>query len=230
MADGPEELEAGEKPWINHKLDTDGFTKNFAVLLSQLCERSLATRVKLCVTSEALDCQSVLKEIWKSNVSNLYTKDKHGASVLHSDKRICEVFHGIEEDVALFESMADKSSQKLTKPQRRERDKSPLSESMEEEKEEPPVERHEDRRVSKRARSDSGVASFESFKRSFGPSIPQKIRLPEIPGMYYSYACTRQPIAFPDIELSSDVSLKIVWRPHAAFITLGVSSLGGKGQ
>ena len=68
MADGAEELEAGEKPWINHKLYTDGFTKHFAVILSQLCERSLVTRVKLCGASEALDCQSVLKEIWKFRV------------------------------------------------------------------------------------------------------------------------------------------------------------------
>ena len=128
MEDGAEDSEAGEKPWINHKLYTEGFTKHFAVLLSQLCERSLATRVKLCGASGALDCQSVLKEIWKSNVSKLYTKDKHGAIVLHSDKRIHEVIHGIEEDVALFESMADKSSQKLAKPQQREWDKSLLHE------------------------------------------------------------------------------------------------------
>ena len=72
MAAGAEELEAGEKPWSDHKLYTDEFTTHFAVLLSQLCERSLVTRVKLCGPSRALDCQSVLKEIWKSNVSKLY--------------------------------------------------------------------------------------------------------------------------------------------------------------
>ena len=87
MAEGAEELEAGEKPWIDHKLYTDEFTTHFAVLLSQLCERSLATRVKLCGPSRALDCQSVLKEIWKSNVSKLYYKDKNDAIVLHSDKK-----------------------------------------------------------------------------------------------------------------------------------------------
>jgi len=119
MTDGAEDLEASEKPWIDHELYTDEFTKHFAVLLSQLCQRSLATRVKLCGASRALDCQSVLKEIWKSNVSKLYFKDKHGAIVLHSDKRIHEALLGIEEDVVLFESMTDKSSQKLAKPQQR---------------------------------------------------------------------------------------------------------------
>ena len=119
MAEGAEESEVGEKPWSDHKLYTDEFTTHFAVLLSQLCERSLATRVKLCGSSRALDCQSVLKEIWKSNVSKFYFKDKHGAIVLHSDKRIHEALLGIEEDVVLFESMTDKSSQKLAKPQQR---------------------------------------------------------------------------------------------------------------
>ena len=47
MADGAEELEAGEKTWINHQLYTNVFTKHFAVLLSQLCERSLATGVNI---------------------------------------------------------------------------------------------------------------------------------------------------------------------------------------
>ena len=110
MAAGAEELEAGEKPWSDHKLYTDEFTTHFAVLLSQLCERSLVTRVKLCGPSRALDCQSVLKEIWKSNVSKLYYKDKNGAIVLHSDKKIHEVLRGIEEDVLLFESFADDES------------------------------------------------------------------------------------------------------------------------
>ena len=96
----------------------NGITKHFAVLLSQLCERSLATGIKLCGTSEDLDCQSVLKEIWKSNVARLYT-EKDGGKVLHSDKRIYEVINEIESDVELFESISDKTSQKLTKPQQR---------------------------------------------------------------------------------------------------------------
>ena len=206
---GSEDLEAGEKPWINHPLYTNGFTKHFAVLLSQLCERSLAARVKLCGASEALDCQSVLKEIWKSNVSRLYTK-KDSVIALHSDKRIYEVINGIEADVELFESMADKSSQKLAKSQQRERDKSLPSESMEEEKEQPSAEKLDDRRALKCARQDSGDSFFESSKSSLGPFIPQKIRLPEVPGMYYSHACTRQAITFPDNKLFDDVYLKIV--------------------
>ena len=201
MAAGAEELEAGEKPWSDHKLYTDEFTTHFAVLLSQLCERSLATRVKLCGSSRALDCQSVLKDIWKSNVSKLYYKDKNGAIVLHSDKKIHEVFRGIEEDILLFESLADKSSQKPSKPQQRERDKSPLPAVIDEEKEESLSEKREAGRGSKRARFelDAGASSLESSKCSSGSSIPQKIRLPEVPGMYYSHACTRQTIAFLDI-------------------------------
>ena len=143
MAEGAEESEVGEKPWSDHKLYTDEFTTHFAVLLSQLCERSLATRVKLCGSSRALDCQSVLKDIWKSNVSKLYYKDKNGAIVLHSDKKIYEVLRAIEEDVCLFESLADKSSQKLPKPQQRERDKSPLPAAIDEEKEESLSEKRE---------------------------------------------------------------------------------------
>jgi len=205
MAEGAEESEVGEKPWSDHKLYTDEFTTHFAVLLSQLCERSLATRVKLCGSSRALDCQSVLKEIWKSYVSKLYYKDKHGVVVLHSDKKIHEVLHGIEEDVLVFESLADKSSQKLSKPQQRERDKSPLPASIDEEKEESPSENRE--AGSKRARHelDAGASSLESSKSSLGSSVPQRIRLPDVPGMYYPHACTGQAIACFDIELSSDV-------------------------
>ena len=217
MAEGAEESEVGEKPWSDHKLYTDEFTTHFAVLLSQLCERSLVTRVKLCGPSRALDCQSVLKEIWKSNVSKLYYKDKNGAIVLHSDKKIHEVLRAIEEDVCLFESLADKSSQKLPKPQQRERDKSPLPAVMDEDKEEFPSEKPEAGRAPKRALSEqnAGASSSESSKSSSGSSIPQKIRLPEAPGMYYSHARTRQAIAFLDIELSSNVRLKmygnLVW-------------------
>ena len=215
MAEGAEELEAGEKPWIDHKLYTDEFTTHFAVLLSQLCKRSLATRVKLCGPSR--DCQSVLKEIWNSNVSKLYYKDKNGAIVLHSDKKIHEVLRAIEEDVCLFESLADKSSQKMPKPQQRERDKSPLPAVTDEDKDEFPSEKPEAVRTAKRVRSEQNAAasSPEPSKSSSGSSIPQKIRLPEAPGMYYSHARTRQAIAFLDIELSSNVRSKmygnLVW-------------------
>ena len=106
-------------------MDLLSILQSFYLNYASHCERSLATRVKLCGTSEALDRQSVLKEIWKSNVFRLYTK-KGGVIALHSDKRIYEVINGIEADVELFESMADKSSQKLAKPQQRERDKSQL--------------------------------------------------------------------------------------------------------
>ena len=224
MAAGAEELEAGEKPWSDHKLYTDEFTTHFAVLLSQLCERSLVTRVKLCGPSRALDCQSVLKEIWKSNVSKLYYKDKNGAIVLHSDKKIHEVLGAIEEDVLLFESLADKSSQKPSKPQQRERVKSPLLDAIDEEKEKSPSENPETGRVSKRARSElnAGASSPESSKSSSESSIPQKIRLPEAPGMYYSHACTRQAIAFLDIESSSNVGSKM-YGNHVWFLLYRVS-------
>ena len=120
---GADDLEAGEKPWINHPLYTTGFTKHFTVLLCQLCERSLATRIKLCGTGENLDRQSVLKEIWKSNVARLYV-EKAGKSVLVSDKLVFDIINEIKSDVELFEAMSAEPSQKPTKPQQSERDKS----------------------------------------------------------------------------------------------------------
>ena len=101
--------EAGGEPWINHQLYTTGFTKHLAVLLSQLCERSLVTRIKLCGTSENLYRQSLLKEFWRSNVARLYI-EKHGKSVLGSDKYLFDTINEIKSDVELFESTSAESS------------------------------------------------------------------------------------------------------------------------
>jgi hypothetical protein len=221
---GADDLEAGEKPWINHRLYVTGFTKHFAVLLSQLCERSLATRIKFCSTSEDLDRQSVLKEIWKSNVASLYI-EKEVVLVLGSDKFVFDILNEIKLDVEIFESMSAESCQKLTKPRQRERDQSPSSDSMEEKNEEFSVEEIEVSRSLKLVRPDAGGSSSEVYMSSLGLSVPQKIRLPEAPVMYYSDVCTRQAIAFPDKEL-----LHFGIRPKTCILSCWVfHQWGGKG-
>ena len=100
---------------------------------------------------------------------------------------------------------------------------------MEEENEEFSVEEIEASRSLKRARPDAGGSSSDVSKNSLGLSVPQKIRLPDAPGMYYSYACTRQAIAFPDKELLHLVSAQNCMEPSAVSIMLGVSPLGWQG-
>jgi hypothetical protein len=97
--------------------------------------------------------------------------------------------------------MSAESSRKLTKPQQRERDKSPSSDFMEEENEEISVEEIEATRPLKRVRADAGGSSSDASNRSVRLSVPQKIRLPEVPGMYYSYACTRQDFAHCGVRI-----------------------------
>jgi hypothetical protein len=156
--------------------------------------------------------------------------EKDGELVLGSDKFLFDTINEIKSDFELFESMSADPSQKLTKPQQRERDKSLSSDSMEEGNEEFSVKEIEACRSLQRARPDAGGSSSEISNSSLGLSVPQKIHLPEAPGMYYSWACTRQAIAFPIRSCSILVSAqKLVWEPSAVSIMLGVSSLGWQG-
>jgi hypothetical protein len=74
-----------EKAWIKHQLYTNPLSRHLAVLLPQVCHRSLEIRVRSCGTSEDLDRQAMLKEIWESNVSKLYIEEE-GSLTLSSDK------------------------------------------------------------------------------------------------------------------------------------------------
>ena len=57
-----------------------------------------------CGTSEDLDRQAMLKEIWESNFSKLYI-EKQGSLTLGSDKYIFELIIKIEADIKLLEGV-----------------------------------------------------------------------------------------------------------------------------
>ena len=181
---GAEDSEVEEKPWIKHQLCTNPLSRHFAVLLSQLFQRSLEIRVKSCGTSEDLDRQAMLKEISESSVSQLYI-EKEGSLTLASDKYICEVIIEMKADIKLLKGVYE-PSRKLIRPHQGERDKlSSHGLDMEVAIEHlgPDEAPGADETSRKRARQ-AGCGLFSRSSRSFfESSTPQKIRMSQAPGI-----------------------------------------------
>ena len=160
------------KPWTEHRLYENAFTKPIAIKLAELCERYTDAKLKLGGITTASDRREMLRMTWQHYVGRMHT-DNQGT--LASDASIFEVLQQVEGDAEKFVSLSE-PSKKL---------KRPLSSDQVSRKELETVD-IEEPSSSKRLRQDLTQVSSRPL-----PAVP--VKLPGIgsSGVYYSRACTR---------------------------------------
>ena len=89
------------KPWTEHRLYENAFTKPIAIKLAELCERYTDAKLKLGGITTASDRREMLQMTWQYYVGRMYT-DNQGT--LASDAIIFEVLQQVEGDAEKFES------------------------------------------------------------------------------------------------------------------------------
>ena len=100
------------KPWTEHRLYENAFTKPIAIKLAELCERYTDAKLKLGGITTASDRREMLRMTWQHYVGRMYA-DNQGTLV--SDVIVLEVPQQVETDVEKFESFFE-PSKKLKRP------------------------------------------------------------------------------------------------------------------